>query len=149
MGLLAALFLLSGCSKESRPTYTYYQEMPREGWDAATEVFYTFPVGAGMQYLLEGGLRVTPDFLLQEIPLGVVIESPSHRYEEYQLTVPVDRQPISIRGYVVREVPFVVREDFVPRDSGDYTVSFRSLLRDSVVDGVLEVGLTVTPIGDR
>ena len=88
---------------------------------------------------------MTPDFALRQIPLGVVLETPDHRFEESKVLLPITPAKLRTTGYIVREYPFAIMSDFRPDTSSSYTISLRPLLRDSVIRGVIEVGVTVTP----
>lgn len=139
------VLLVAGCAKSSKPVYSYYEHLDGSSWRTDRELFYTFPAAAGESYHVEGELRVSPDFSLRQLPIGVVFESPSHDFQTSRLTVPVGDRSIPTSGYVLRENSFVIDDHFIPSETGDYTISLRSLLRDSVVQGVVEVGVIVTP----
>lgn len=141
--LLLLLLLAPSCVQKPVPVYSYYESLTDSEWRSDRELFFTFPVAEGESYHVEGDLRVSPDFSLREIPLGVVLESPSHQYITSRLSVPVGERSVQTSGYVIRETSFVLQDRFVAGESGDYTVSLRSLLRDSLVSGVVEVGVTV------
>lgn len=143
--LLIPCLMAVGCRQANLPVYSYYQSLEDMGWGQSEELFYTFPVTADERYQVEGVVRVSPDFTLRQVPLGVVLETPDHQYRESQLVMPVGQRQISTTGYVVREYPFAILSDFAPEQSGTYTLSLRPLLRDSVIRGVVEVGVTVTP----
>ena len=134
-----------GCRQSTLPVYSYYQSLGDMEWGPSEELFYTFPVTADERYQVEGVVRVSPDFTLRQVPLGVVLETPDHQYQESQLVMPVKQRQVGTTGYVVREYPFEILSDFAPEESGTYTLSLRPLLRDSVIRGVIEVGVTVTP----
>lgn len=125
--------------------YSYYESLQGAEWRGDRELFFTFPATEGASYYVEGELRVSPDFSLRELPLGIVLESPSHRYATSRVSVPVGAPSVQTSGYVIRETLFALRDDFVATETGNYTVSLRSLLRDSLVRGVVEVGVTVYP----
>lgn len=137
--------LLQACRQRVLPDYSYYQSLEGAEWAIEDELFYTFPVSAGERYLVEGVVRVTPDFALRQIPLGVVLETPDHRFEESKVLLPITPARLRTTGYIVREYPFSIMSDFRPDTSSFYTISLRPLLRDSVIRGVIEVGVTVTP----
>lgn len=142
---LLVVLLLQACRRRVQPIYSYYQSLEGAEWAIEDELFYTFPVSTGESYLVEGVVRVTPDFVLRQIPLGVVLETPDHRFEESKVMLPITPERLRTTGYIVREYPFTIISDFRPDTSSSYTISLRPLLRDSVIRGVIEVGITVTP----
>lgn len=142
---LLVVLLLQACQRRVQPIYSYYQSLDGEEWAIDDELFYTFSASPGERYLVEGVVRVTPDFALRQIPLGVVLETPDHHFEESKVMLPITPAKLRTTGYIVREYPFAIISDFRPDTSSFYTISLRPLLRDSVIRGVIEVGVTVTP----
>lgn len=142
--LLLLLLLLSSCGRRPTPVYSYYESLSDTEWLSDRELFFTFSATEGGSYLLEGELRVSPDFSLRELPLGVVLESPSHHYTTSRLSVPIGERAVQTTGYLIRETSFVIQDHFDATETGDYTVSLRNLLRDSLIYGVVEVGVTVS-----
>lgn len=147
--LLLLPLLLTGCSRGGTPSYSYYQMLEEETWATDQELFFTFPVEKGACYRIEGGLRIASDCLLSELPLGVVLETPEQEYREYRFDLPIPHPMLSTTGYLIREVPFTLQERFTPDRAGSYTLSLRPLVRDSLIPGILEVGLTITPCGSE
>ena len=142
---LLVVLLLQACRQQVLPDYSYYQSLEGAEWAIDDELFYTFSASPGERYLVEGVVRVTPDFALRQIPLGVVLETPDHHFEESKVLLPITPARLRTTGYIVREYPFSIMSDFRPDTSSFYTISLRPLLRDSVIRGVIEVGVTVTP----
>ena len=142
---LLVVLLLQACQRRVQPIYSYYQSLEGAEWAIDDELFYTFSAPPGERYLVEGVVRVTPDFALRQIPLGVVLETPDHHFEESKVMLPITPAKLRTTGYIVREYPFAIISDFRPDTSSFYTISLRPLLRDSVIRGVIEVGVTVTP----
>ena len=142
---LLVVLLSQACRRRVQPNYSYYQSLEGAEWAVDDELFYTFSASPGERYLVEGVVRVTPDFALRQIPIGVVLETPDHRFEESKVLLPITPARLRTTGYIVREYPFAIISDFRPDTSSSYTISLRPLLRDSVIRGVIEVGVTVTP----
>lgn len=112
---------------------------------------YFFPVPVNEQndttahYLVIGVLRLVPEYSLQNLPIGIVYESPDHQITTSSVTIHLEDILEQKGGYNISEVSFIVDSLKSFPHSGVYTYSFRHLLTDSIANGVRELGIWIEP----
>ncbi len=141
---LLLAFVIGACT--TSVVYTSYEGVAKEGWASGDELFFSFPVSdTTVTYSIYGSIRYTSDFGFLRLPLGVVTETPSGDFttEEVDLSLEGKGKESVGRGFNIYQKSFLLDPSFRALRSGVYTVSFRHLSTDSIVRGVMEVGLMV------
>lgn len=141
--LIGLIALMSSCRRS--PYYHHYETLPSDGWRADQEIFFSFSSDSLAQsMMLEGAIRLSPHFNYKHLPIGVVIESPSRQFETLTLDIDLSKPfAISQKGYTYHEVLFAIEPQSKLTERGVYSVSYRHLLNDSIVPGVVELGVII------
>ena len=134
---------LSACA--DKPLYSHYESPAGGSWQRGEEIFFTFRVSPGQPPVdIIGSVRLSHDFPYRSLPIGVVVERPDRTLSQKVLNIPIVGSESNMRsGFVVSQYDFQIDKNKSFSQVGNYTYSFRSLLADSVVSGVVELGLTV------
>lgn len=133
----------SGCRRDA--LYSHYERVGESGWEKKQEVFFSFPVSDTVRrYRVEAAVRLSGEYPYNTLPLGVVLESPYRTFRQKIVELPIPRQyPLKRGGYRLYQIDFVIEPEEKFETLGTYTYSLRSLLGDSILPGIVEVGLTL------
>lgn len=145
--LLLLLCCVPACNVAEQG-YTYIISLPGQGWSRGQELFFTFHVPDTVRtYRLIGTVRYTARYPYTILPLGMVLEDPERRYYLRPFEVPM-QQPLKVthqQGYNLYQYQFVIDSVAHFGTKGDYTLSYRHLSTDSLLIGLVELGLAVRP----
>lgn len=142
--LLGLMWLCGGCSPKETMRYHYFEQLPRGGWRQSHEVFFsTSELDSGELYDVDLVLRVDRDFRYSEIPIGVTFETPSRHISTHRVSIPIEEDKLRSGGYALNEHRIRLAEGVRYGEVGVYTYSVRQLSTDSVLPGVVDVGLTI------
>lgn len=144
--LFLVAILLGGTSCErSSDRYAHF-EVVEEGWDQGEELFFTIPkLPKDTKYNVSLALRIDRSIHYKELPIGIVIESPSRGITTQVVkvgTTPSDRE---MGGYNYLEINYPLPQATF-QENGIYSYSICHLSTDSIVKGVIEVGLIIEPL---
>lgn len=145
------LIVISGCATEdSSPLYSHFEVIDAARWGAERELFFSTPVEEVTEtYSMVGVLRVSPSCRLKSLPIGIVEEDSAGKISTKIVHCPLDAGRAHSVGYNLREYRFEIDDARTFRHQGIHTVSFRHLLKDSIAEGILEIGLIIRPMGIR
>lgn len=147
--LAAAIFLLTGCSGDlgAEKAYQYFELIEGNGWSVDDELFYSSselkPNNLYNVYLV---MRLDRDISYESIPIGVTFETPKRKLTTRVVRVPILRMQDGKGGYNIFEQTTPLEQGVEFPDMGVYTYSLRHLSTDSIVKGVVEVGLVIEPV---
>lgn len=143
------LALLLSCSGYTAPLYSFFYQVPNNGWLSTQEYFFPIAItpetDTTAAYTVTGIVRLEAGYTLESIPIGIVYESPSHSIESKTVSISLTDVISQKGGYNYVEVPFVIEDIMYFPSSGTYTYSYRHLLTDSIAKGVREVGIWIAP----
>lgn len=139
------LFMLSSCNK-SRVLYSYYHRIQGEEWHVQDERFFSFFVeDTTANYEVKVALRYKPEITALDIPIGVIIETPAGNYLQGETSVSLPtRRELQHQGYHLYQADKQLESHWRFQQKGIYTYSLLPLLKDSVITGIVELGLIVT-----
>lgn len=147
IGVLLIL-LVSGCTS-LQDRYSHYEMLKDAKWGGDDELFFSLPqLSPSKRYRVNLALRLSRDLRYEELPIGVVIETPRRSFDTQVLMVPTATDILHLGGYNYFEVLYPLGEEEF-QERGVYSYSVRHLSTDSVLHGVLEVGLIVEPLGAK
>lgn len=141
-------FLFSSCTS-FQDRYSHYEMLEEEGWREGNELFFSIPpLSPEKKYKVELALRLSRNLRYEELPIGVLVETPGRTFDKKILKVPTSTDILHLGGYNYFEVLCPLGE-VTFGEKGVYSYSVRHLSTDSVLQGVLEVGLIVEPLGTK
>lgn len=146
--LLPVMLLLVGCQSNAVAGYEYFEKVPEQGWSQGDEFFFsTKDLDPNKRYDILLVLRLKKDVPYRLLPLGITKEFPTRTFETKVLQVGLHSsdQPNSMRGFNITEMVSLVETNAHFPHNGVYTYSVRHLSTDSLVQGVMEVGLIIQP----
>lgn len=142
--LLILLWLLAGCQSQEAIKYHYFEQLPEEGWSMSHEVFFsTSDLDSTSVYDVDLVLRIDRDFRYLEIPVGITFETPSRHITTKRVTIPIDHDKLRSGGFAINEHRIRLEEGRRYSETGVYTYSVRQLSTDSILPGIVDVGLTI------
>lgn len=134
-----------GC-KPNEPRYHYFEQLPDETWSQDREIFFsTSDLDSTQLYDVDLVLRLKRDIRYQQLPIGIAFETPSRHFTTRVVNVPLSHLRLRSGGFAIYEQSLRIEEGVQYPEQGVYTYSVRQLSTDSIVKGVVEVGLTMTP----
>lgn len=137
---------MTGCRKPRESTiYGHFTPILSEEWRIGEEQFFAVPVEEEEEiYRVVLLLRTSPRFRLNELMVGMVCESPAHSFRKKVIKVPTSQKKnLPFGGYNLDLYEVVIEEGKIFPETGVYSFSFQHLMSDSIVVGVVEVGLAV------
>lgn len=142
--LLLLILLVSACIRPR--VYSEYRTITPEGWGMSDELFYSFYVtDTTTTYTITASLRYSPEFELKTLPIGIVYEDP-HRHFDVKTVMWSLEAPDKLMaqtGYNIFQTAYTIDEARKFPTSGLYTISLRHLSQDTLLVGVVEMGLIV------
>lgn len=142
--LLLLILLVSGCIRPR--VYSEYRTISPEGWGISDELFYSFYVtDTTKTYTITASLRYLPEFKLKTLPIGIVYEDPYRHFDVKTIMWPLDApdKHTAQTGYNIFQTAYIIDEALKFPSPGLYTISLRHLSRDTLLAGVIEIGLIV------
>lgn len=148
--VLVAMVSLASCAKEEAPAplYSHFVVIDDAQWRSDKEVFFSIPkpeASNDLEYTVTGVLRIGPSCRLKTIPIGVVEEDAMGNINTSMLKCPLQTTRPYSSGYNIKEYEFSLPGAYKFEAAGVHTISFRHLLKDSIAEGIVEVGLIVKP----
>lgn len=143
------LILLSSCSSNSKfiDGYQYFEVIEDGEWSMNEELFFSSSeLKPDDRYNVTLILRIDRDINYQSIPIGITFETPRRELMTREVRVPVKRVQGGKGGYNIIEQKTVLEQGMQYPDQGVYSYSLRHLSADSVIKGVVEVGLLIEPV---
>lgn len=142
--LVLLALLVSACIRPQ--VYSEYRMISPEGWKESDELFYSFYVtDTAKSYTITASLRYSPEFGLKTLPIGIVYEDPHRHFDVrtvmWALEAPAG-QPTQT-GYNIFQTAYTIDTARKFSTPGLYTISLRHLSRDSLLTGIVEMGLIV------
>lgn len=111
------------------------------------EIFFsTSQLEVGKPYDIELVLRLERGHRYRSLPLGVTFESPDRQISTKVVQIPLQHQRVKTGGYSIVEQLVPLEHGVSFSKEGVYTYSIRHLSTDSVIPGVIEVGLIIEPV---
>lgn len=147
IGLLVGLWMVAcfGC-RTTEAKYYYFEQLPEEVWSADREVFFsTSDLDSTQRYDVDLVFRLKRDFKYTALPVGVTFETPTRHFTTRVISVPLEHLRLRSGGFAIYEQSFRLESGMQYSEHGVYTYSVRQLSTDSIISGVVEVGLTITP----
>lgn len=148
LGLCTLILLFCACQHTKDSSYEYFEVVGESGWQTEDEYFFSSsdlkPI---TPYSVSIVLRIKQDIKYEAIPLGITLESPKRSFETYVLNVNLQKSSSLFKdnGYNYKELVVPLQKDTYFPDEGVYTYSIRHLSTDSIVRGIIEVGLIIHP----
>lgn len=147
--LVTALLLLSGCSgiqDRGDNTYQYFEIIEDGEWSLDDELFFSSSdLKSDRRYNVTLILRLDRGIRYQLIPIGVTFETPRRELKTSEIQVPIKRMQGGKGGFNIIEQATIIEQGVQYPDQGVYSYSLRHLSTDSVIKGVVEVGLLIEP----
>ncbi|MBR8703616.1 gliding motility lipoprotein GldH [Porphyromonas levii] len=146
--LLTVLLLLFGCigCKRVGGTYQYFEMIEDRGWSSDKEVFFSSAeLKPNALYNVSLVLRLDRDITYRTIPIGITFETPNRELKTRVVQVPINRVKGDKSGYNIFEQKTVLEQGVQFPSQGVYSYSLRHLSTDSIIPGVVEVGLLIEP----
>lgn len=147
--LFTLLLSISGCEgiQKSDNSYQYFEMIDEEGWSSDKELFFSSSeLKSDKQYNVILTLRLDRDISYKSIPIGITYETPMRELSTHVVQVPIKRAMNGNGGFNFFEQSIVIEEGAQYPLEGVYSYSLRHLSTDSIVDGIVEVGLKIEPI---
>lgn len=145
---VAVALLASACTswEHTEGTYQYFEVIHDTEWSAEDEFFFSTDIlQSGLSYDVRLVLRLDRDMKYLSLPIGITFETPQRKLESYEITVPIQRYSLGQGGFNIVEQSTLIRKGVTFPTNGVYTYSIRHLCTDSIVSGVVEVGLLIEP----
>lgn len=146
---MVIVVLASSCNgndKQTDNTYAHFITISASGWSTSEELFFVVPIqDNNKSYSIQAHLRVNPIYKLKVLPIGMVIENPEREIEQRVLMIPTDAKEMNRIGYNISEKTYTIDGAMNFPKAGNYTFSFKHLLKDSLTYGIIELGLLVSP----
>lgn len=142
--LLLLILLVSACIRPR--VYSEYRTISPEGWGMSDELFYSFYVtDTTKTYTITASLRYSPEFELKTLPIGIVYEDPHRHFDTKTIMWPLDAPDkfTAQTGYNIFQTAYTIDKARKFPSAGLYTISLRHLSRDTLLVGVVEMGLIV------
>ncbi|MDO4695564.1 hypothetical protein [Porphyromonas sp.] len=143
-GWLLLILFVSACARPR--VYAEYKPIDPNGWDMTDEIFYSFYIeDTTRAYEMTASLRYSPDFTPKVLPLGLVVEDPKRQFRTQVLQWHLERSELlsTKNGYNIFQSTYKIDSLWHFPNKGLYTISLRHLSQDSVLTGLVELGLIV------
>lgn len=147
--LVTTLLLLFSCSAnhQANDSYQYFEMIDDEGWSSDDELFFSSSeLMPNNLYNVILVLRLERDIRYQSIPIGVTFETPKRELKTRVVQVPIKRVQGGKGGFNIIEQSTILEKAVQFPNPGVYSYSLRHLSTDSIVKGVVEVGLFIEPV---
>lgn len=127
-------------------TYQYFERIEGGAWRMDDEIFFSSAsLKEGKPYNVLLVLRLDSDLKYQSIPIGITFETPQRELEVEDRIVPIESIKRGKGGYNIIEQTTMIARGVTFPNEGVYTYSIRHLSTDSVLHGIIEVGLLIEP----
>lgn len=146
--IVVQLVALASCkdSITRRDQYRHFEQISNGGWSMDDEFFFsTSSLDSTTLYQVDLVLRLEHGFPYQSLPIGVTFETPSRQLSTEVIHIKIDNSMWNKGGYNFFEQQVTLSDRTQFPEKGVYTYSFRHLLADSLVYGVVELGLIIKP----
>lgn len=146
-GLLIGLWIVVslGCQPTERG-YHYFERLQAEEWSEGDEIFFsTSDQDSTQLYDVELVLRLQRSFHYSQLPIGITFETPTRHLTTRVAKVPIAHPQVRSGGFAIYEQSYPLEKGARYPERGVYTYSVRQLSTDSIIKGVVEVGLIITP----
>lgn len=146
--LFVGIIALSACSSLTtrEDQYHHFETVGSKGWSLDEELFFsTSSLDSLADYKVDLIIRLEHSFPYNSLPIGVTFETPSRELTTQVIHIPVDKSGWNKGGFNFFEKQVTLSERMKYPESGVYTYSFRHLMADSLVQGVVELGLIIKP----
>lgn len=138
--------LTASCNSPAESGYAHYEIIDRSGWAQDEEIFFCLPdLPKDIEYDVLIALRMDKSIRYKEIPIGFTIETPSRKIHTMVLKISTDGKMSKSSGYNLIEHNQPVFESMTFKEKGGYTYSVRHLSEDSLLHGIIEVGMIARP----
>ncbi|MDN4754017.1 hypothetical protein QYZ87_05685 [Porphyromonadaceae bacterium W3.11] len=126
--------------------YAYYEEIDKDGWKQSDELFFSVPtLSTKTDYTVSVALRLDRSIRYQEIPIGLVIEAPDRSINTQIVKISTTMDKVHTGGYNFIEKTYPLSTSIRYDEDGIYSYSIRHLSTDSILKGIIEVGIIIEP----
>lgn len=140
--LLISSLIFLGCSKGK--IYAHYEAVPIHGWHQDSTLLFTFPVKDTLStYCMTIHVRHMQNYPYQNMWLFIEQDT----IEFYLADERGNWLGNSQNGTV--NMPVLYEDSFHFAHSGEHTISIKHGMRDSVLNGITDIGLTITKNGQK
>jgi len=142
---LAVAFI--SCNQNSGPVYEKYLKMQNYNWDRFDQK--NFEVSAediGKNYDIAFILRHTAQFAYDNLPVYIILTTPSGIEQIREITIPVrenGKMSADSTGSV-HEVRTLLWENISLAEKGKYKISIENMIPKIQTEGIDEIGIVVT-----
>ena len=144
--LLASFsFTFSSCNRG--PVFEKYLKMKNSIWDRFDQKFFEFPVeGTGKSYDITFVIRNNVQFQYDDMPVYVILTTPSGEERMREVSVPVRKngKMIGLQNLNSFESRTILWRNINIADKGKCKISIENMIPKIQTEGIDEIGILVT-----